>query len=137
MIPITDQISIDERDLEERFIRSLGPGGQNVNKVETGVQLRFDASGLPEALRQRLRRLAGRRMTLDGIVVITATTHRSQERNRAAALERLAQLIAAAAKTPKKRRPTRPGKAARARRLDAKKRRGETKQGRGRVRLDD
>ncbi len=138
MIPVTDDIQIDPRDIEERFIRSPGPGGQKVNKTETGVQLRFDAknsAALSDGLRTRLRVLAGRRMTADGVIVITATTHRSQELNRRAALARLVELIAAAAHVPKRRRPTRPSKASLARRLDAKKQRAEIKRGRGRGRV--
>jgi ribosome-associated protein len=133
MLRITDTISIDERELEERFIRASGPGGQNVNKVATAVQLRFDARhspSLPEDVRARLMRLAGRRLTRTGILVIDARRYRTQERNREDALQRLAALIARAAQPPKKRRPTRPPKAAAERRLADKRRRGEAKRGR-------
>mgnify|MGYP002633622838 CR=1 FL=1 len=140
MIRVTDDLEIDERLIELRFIRSPGPGGQNVNKVASGVQLRFDAANcevLSEDVRERLRTLAGRRMTREGVIVITATTQRSQEFNRRAAIRRLVALIAAALPAPKHRRPTRPGKAAVARRLDAKRRRQSLKRGRGRVPSDD
>ncbi len=134
MIPITDTIAIDEREVEERFIRSSGPGGQNVNKLATAVQIRFDAAGSPsldEATKTRLRRRAGRRMTAEGIIVITAQRFRSQEHNRRDALARLVALIRAAAVAPKKRRPTRPTLAAKQRRLEAKKHRGRIKAQRG------
>jgi ribosome-associated protein len=136
MIPVTPNISLDESDIQERFIRSPGPGGQHVNKTETGVQLRFDAANcaaLPSAVLARLRRLAGRRMTLDGVIVITATNFRSQERNRADALSRLVQLIRDAATPPKRRRPTKPTTGSVKRRLDSKKRRSDIKKDRGRV----
>src|SRR3954469_6320644 len=111
MIRITDQIAIDEREIEESFIRSSGPGGQNVNKLATAVQLRFDVRGspsLPSDVRTRLERLAGRRLTGEGVLVITAQRHRTQERNRQDALDRLIELIRTAAVAPKPRRPTRP-----------------------------
>ena len=129
MISITSALSLDERDLEERFVRSSGPGGQNVNKVATAVQLRLDvnASSLPDDLKQRLITLAGNRMTDDGVLVIDAREHRTQTQNRAAARERLIDLIKRAAQSPRKRRPTRPGKAAKEQRLESKKRRAETK----------
>jgi ribosome-associated protein len=139
-IRVTNTLEIDERWIEVSFIRSPGPGGQNVNKVETGVQLRFDAAGceqLADDVRERLVSLAGRRMTKDGVIVITATTQRSQELNRRAAVRRLVALIAAAVPPPKKRRPTRPGQAAVTRRLDAKRRRQGVKRGRGRVDPED
>lgn len=139
-IRVTDTLEIDERWIEVSFIRSPGPGGQNVNKVETGVQLRFNAAGcdqLAEAVRERLMALAGRRVTKDGVIVITATTQRSQELNRRAAIGRLVALIAAAVPPLKKRRPTRPGQAAVARRLDTKRRRQSVKRGRGRVDPED
>lgn len=131
MISVTPTLAIDESEIEESFIRASGPGGQNVNKVATAVQLRFDAARcatLPEPVRARLRRLAGRRMTSEGVVVITAQRYRSQERNRTDALERLLTLLReAAAPPPPKRRPTRPGRAAKERRLQEKRQRGDTK----------
>jgi len=135
VIPVTDQISLDEAELEESFVRASGPGGQNVNKVASAVQLRFDAAAspsLPEAVKARLKRLAGRRMTEAGVIVITANRFRAQERNRADALERLVALVAAATHAPKPRRPTRPTLASKKRRLDAKRRRAEVKTLRGR-----
>jgi ribosome-associated protein len=134
MIRITDHISIDESELDESFIRSSGPGGQNVNKLSTAVQLRFDvrhSPSLPGDVRARLERLAGRRLTNDGVLIITAQSHRTQERNRADALDRLTELIQQAAVRPVPRRPTRPTKASRRRRLDSKKRRGGIKALRG------
>ena len=130
MIRVTPNIAIDERELIETFIRSSGPGGQNVNKLETAVQLRFDvrrSPSLPEAVRHRLEQLAGKRLTREGILVITAQRFRTQERNRADALERLLELVRAAAVAPVPRRPTKPTKASRKRRLDAKRRRGAIK----------
>src|ERR1700733_13488390 len=114
MIPVTDQISLDEAELEESFIRASGPGGQNVNKVASAVQLRFDAGASPSlhpAVKERLRRVAGRKMTEAGVVVITANRFRTQERNRADAVERLVAMIAQAAHAPRPRRPTRPTRA--------------------------
>jgi ribosome-associated protein len=130
MIRIDHRISIDERELEERFIRASGPGGQNVNKLATAVQLRFDvrhSPSLPTQVRTRLERLAGRRLTRDGVLVISAQRHRTQERNRQDALERLIALIQRAAVAPMPRRPTKPTAGARERRLQSKKHRGSIK----------
>ncbi len=131
-IRVTDSVSLDERELEERFVRASGPGGQNVNKVSTAVQLRLDvgASSLPDAVKQRLMALSGSRMTADGVLVIDSREHRTQARNREAARERLIGLIERATHQPRKRRPTRPAKAVKERRLAYKKRRGEVKAGR-------
>ena len=140
MIAITDAISLDEGELEFSFIRASGPGGQNVNKVSTAVQMRFDARrspSLPDDVSARLQALAGSRLTLDGVIVITANRHRTQERNKADAVDRLTTLIAKAAVIPVKRRPTRPTKASRQRRLDTKTRRGGVKSLRIRPRSDD
>ena len=134
MIVVTPQIALAEEEIEERFIRSPGPGGQNVNKVETAVQIRFDAAGspaLPLEVLARLKALAGSRMTRDGVIVITARRFRSQERNRADARERLVELIRRAAEAPRKRRPTRPTLASGRRRLEAKRRRSAVKRTRG------
>ena len=130
MIRITETIAIDEREIKESFIRASGPGGQNVNKLSTAVQLRFDvrhSPALTDAVRARLARLAGKRLTKEGVLVITAQRHRTQERNRDDALARLIDLISRAAIAPTPRRPTRPTAAARARRLEGKKRRSTIK----------
>jgi ribosome-associated protein len=130
MIHITRAISIGEGELEERFIRASGPGGQNVNKLASAVQLRFDARrspSLPDDVRTRLERLAGRRLTRDGVIVITAQRHRTQERNRQDALDRLVELIRQAAVPPVPRRATRPTAGSRERRLESKKRRASIK----------
>jgi ribosome-associated protein len=130
MIRITDTISIDEREIEESFIRSSGPGGQNVNKLSTAVQLRFDvrrSPSLPNAVSVRLQKLAGSRLTKDGVLVLTAQRYRTQERNRQDALDRLSELVREAAMPPKPRRPTRPTMASKRERLETKKRRSGVK----------
>ena len=130
MINVTAHIALDEREIEESFVRSSGPGGQNVNKLSTAVQLRFNvrrSPSLPDDVRARLERLAGARLTNDGELVIIAQRHRTQVRNREDALERLIALIRQAAVAPIKRRPTRPTKASRERRIEGKKRRAGVK----------
>ena len=136
MIVITPTISIDERELTEEFVRSSGPGGQNVNKVATAVQLRFDVAhcpSIPDEIRLRLSRLAGKRMTEEGVLIIDARRFRTQEHNRRDAVDRLVAIIRAAAEKPKTRRRTRPSQAAKKRRLDAKRQRGTIKKLRGPV----
>ena len=139
MLRVTDRIHLHEHELEERFVRASGPGGQNVNKLSTAVQLRFDARrspSLPEDVRGRLMALAGRRVTGGGEIVIIAQTHRTQEQNRRDARARLIDLIRRAAVAPKKRRPTKPPKAAKRRRLESKVKHGRKKSLRGRVEFD-
>jgi ribosome-associated protein len=138
-IGITPELSIDDSELEFTFVRAAGPGGQNVNKVATAVQLRFDArhsAGLPESVRLRLGRLAGRRMTADGVLTLTARQHRTQEANRADALARLIALLEKAARPPAPRHRTRPTKASKERRLQAKKTRAGVKRNRARPEMD-
>jgi len=130
MIHITDAIAIEEREVEESFVRAAGPGGQNVNKVATAVQLRFDvrrSPSLPDDVRARLEQLAGRRLTQEGVLIITAQRYRTQERNRQDALDRLVALVRQAVVRPAPRRPTRPTASARRRRLEAKSRRAGIK----------
>ncbi|MDB5649217.1 MAG: Class peptide chain release factor [Hyphomicrobiales bacterium] len=130
MIRMTDRISLDEDEIEENFVRASGPGGQNVNKVSSAVQMRFNVVASPNLtpyVKERLIRLAGKRMTNDGVLVISAQRHRTQERNRADALERLAALITQAAEPVIQRRPTRPTNGSRLRRLAAKETRGKVK----------
>jgi len=139
MLLVTPAIAIREHELDERFVRASGPGGQNVNKVATAVELRFDvrASALEEDVKARLIALAGGRMTSEGVLVIDSREHRTQAQNRAAARERLVELVRRAAAKPRPRRKTRPTKGARERRLAAKARRTRIKAGRGRVRGEE
>jgi len=137
MIHITPNIAIDESEIQLEFIRASKPGGQKVNKVATAVQLRFDVGNspsLPDDVRERLVRLAGRRITQDGVLIIRAERFRTQDRNRQDAIDRLIALIRKAAATPKPRRKTRPTLASKRRRLESKRRRGETKRARRPVR---
>ncbi len=140
VIQVTPAIRIDDSELEERFVRASGPGGQNVNKVATAVELRFDAAhsvAIPAEVRDRLRTVAGSRMTADGVIVIDARRHRTQAQNREDARQRLAALIREAAVRPKRRRRTRPTAGSVERRVSTKKARSEKKQRRGRVRDDE
>jgi ribosome-associated protein len=140
MLQITPTIVIDDSEIEERFVRSSGPGGQNVNKVSTAVQLRFDAGRSPsidDEVRGRLKAIAGSRMTADGVVVIDSRAFRTQAQNREAARERLVDLLRQAAVRPKRRRKTRPSGASKLQRLDAKRHRANTKERRRNVAGDD
>ncbi|MEI5663581.1 alternative ribosome rescue aminoacyl-tRNA hydrolase ArfB [Bosea sp. CCNWLW174] len=139
MIQVTPSIAIDDSEIEESFVRASGPGGQNVNKVSTAVELRFDArrsASLPNDVALRLMKLAGSRLTQDGVIVITAQEHRSQSRNREEALARLVELIRQAEVRPKVRRATKPTKASKERRLASKVKRSSVKSTRGKPRFD-
>jgi ribosome-associated protein len=139
MIPVTRTIAIDERDLDERFVRASGPGGQNVNKVATAVELRFDIgrAALPEDVKARLRALGGSRVTDDDVLIIDSRENRTQGQNREAARDRLVELVRAAARRPRRRFATKPSAGSRERRIATKKLRGKVKTGRGRPADDD
>ena len=139
MLQITPSFAIGETELDERFVRASGPGGQNVNKVATAVELRFDvtASQLPGEVKARLAALAGKRMNADGVILIDSREHRTQAANREAARARLVRLLQQAFRKPRSRKATRPTKASRERRLDAKGQRAQVKSGRGRLRGED
>ena len=139
LIQITGAIALHEREIDERFVRASGPGGQNVNKVATAVELRFDigVSSLPPDVKARLTVLAGSRMTTNGVLVLDSREHRTQGQNREAARARLVALIQQATIRPRKRQPTKPGRAAKERRLTAKKRRADVKGMRGRSRVNE
>ncbi len=139
MVTVTPSLSIPDAEITERFVRASGPGGQNVNKVATAVELRFDvaASSLPDDVKARLVALAGRRVGADGVLAIDCRAHRTQARNRSEARERLAELVRRAATPPRRRRKTRPTASARERRRDEKKHRGRVKDARHAVRGDE
>ena len=139
MIRVTPEIAIAENELDERFVRASGPGGQNVNKVATAVELRLDvsASSLPDDVKRRLATLAGRKMSAEGVLQIDSREHRTQAQNRTAARERLLELLRRAAERPKRRKKTRPSETARERRLESKAARARIKSRRGRIRGDE
>jgi ribosome-associated protein len=139
VIRVADRVVVEESELDERFVRASGPGGQNVNKVATAVELRFDvaASSLPDDVKDRLVALAGKRMTGDGVLLIDSREHRTQTQNREAARARLGALLQQAAKRPRTRRATKPKPAAREKRIESKKRRSSVKALRGRSRAGE